>query len=278
MKKLLFLTFTLSFYSYAINTAPEIIEESEYKELTWTYKSDPESLKINSNGVSKVFFKKFLYNKNIIIDKTNVVVENECSYKYTYKKVSPINYWKSNNTASFYREIFKKNGITIGEEVGVITTKDKITNCADMFNEFLLIGDNLILIGGERLVIYSIEKNMIKENKDKAEINNCTSPEQTLEEIFEGVGKITNCYYKDLDIISAYKKYKSDYDEQYLEDNIKLNENLQKNYINDRVNVNYLWESSDKLIIKQLFEGGDTDIVIEKEKKGTKITIYGHPD
>lgn len=267
---------TLLFYSYAINAMPEIIEKTEYKEVVWSYKSDPEALKLNSNGVSKGFFKKFLSNKNIIIDKTNVVVENECSYKYIYKKVSPINYWKSNNTVLFYRETLKKNGITMGEEVGIITTKDKITNCADMFNEFLLIGDNIILIGGERLVIYSIEKNMIKENK--TEINNCTSPEQTLEEIFEGVGKITNCYYKGLDIISAYKKYKSDYDEQYLEDNLKLNENLQKNYINDRVNVNYLWESPEKLIIKQLFEGGDTDIVIEEEKKGTKITIYGHPD
>lgn len=276
MKKLIFLIFTLSFYSYATNTAPEIIEESEHKELTWIYKSDPESLKKNSNGVSKNFFKKFLSNKNITIDKTNVVVDNECDYKYTYKKVRPINYWKSNNAVSFYKEILKKNEITMGDEIGVITTKNKITNCADIFNEFLLIDNNIILIGGERLVIYSIEKNIIKESN--TETNNCTSPEQTLEEIFEGVGKITHCYYKGLDVISAYKKYKSDYDELYLEDHLKLNENLQKNYINDRVNVNYLWNSPKKLIIKQLFEGGDTDIVIEEELKGTKITIYGHPD
>lgn len=278
MKKSLFLMLTLAFYSYAINTTPEIIEKNKYKELTWSYKSDPEELKLNSNGVSTNFFKKFLSNKNIIIDKTNVVVENECNYKYTYKKLSPINYWKSNNTVSFYKEILKKNGIKMSEEVGVITAKDKITNCADIFNEFLLIDNNIILIGGERLVIYSIEKNMIKENNVDIETNNCTSPEQTLEEIFEGVGKTTNCYYKGLDIISAYKKYKSDYNELYLENDLKLNENLQKNYVNDRANINYSWESPDKLIIKQLFEGGDTDIVLEEEKKGTKITIHSHPD
>ena len=67
-------------------------------------------------------------------------------------------------------------------------------------------------------------------------------------------------------------------DEAYLEKVIRVNNNIQKEYTNDAVSVDYNWENPKKLIIEQQFAGGFTEILLEEDQKGTKITIIGHPD
>lgn len=105
----------------------------------------------------------------------------------------------------------------------------------------------------------------------------CSSPEQTMDEVYEH-GAITNCIYTGLSITDAYKKYVSEHDEAYLEKVIRVNNNIQKEYTNDAVSVDYNWENPQKLIIEQQFAGGFTEILLEEDQKGTKITIIGHPD
>lgn len=105
----------------------------------------------------------------------------------------------------------------------------------------------------------------------------CSSPEQTMDEVYE-YGAITNCIYTGLSITDAYKKYVSEHDDAYLEKVIRVNNNIQKEYTNDAVSVDYNWENPKKLIIEQQFAGGFTEILLEEDQKGTKITIIGHPD
>ncbi|HEK0785914.1 TPA: hypothetical protein ACXN3T_000622 [Proteus mirabilis] len=105
----------------------------------------------------------------------------------------------------------------------------------------------------------------------------CSSPEQTMDEVFES-GALTYCVYSGLSIADAYKKYVSEHDEDYLVKTIKMNNNIQKEYTKDDVSVDYKWESPKKLMIEQQFSGGFTEFLLEEDKKGTKITITGHPD
>lgn len=105
----------------------------------------------------------------------------------------------------------------------------------------------------------------------------CSSPEQTMDEVYES-GAITHCIYAGLSITDAYKKYVNEHDEDYLEKTIKVNNNAQKEYIKDDVSVDYKWESPKKLMIEQQFAGGLTEFLLEEDQKGTKITITGHPD
>ena len=105
----------------------------------------------------------------------------------------------------------------------------------------------------------------------------CSSPEQTLDEVFEN-GSLTHCIYTGLSIADAYKKYVNEHDEEYLEKIIKVNNNIQKEYTKDGVFVDYKWENPKKLMIEQQFAGGFSEILLEEDQKGTKITITGHPD
>lgn len=105
----------------------------------------------------------------------------------------------------------------------------------------------------------------------------CSSPEQTMDEVFES-GALTYCVYSGLSIAEAYKKYVNEHDEDYLVKTIKMNNNIQKEYTKDDVSVDYKWESPKKLMIEQQFSGGFTEFLLEEDKKGTKITITGHPD
>lgn len=105
----------------------------------------------------------------------------------------------------------------------------------------------------------------------------CSSPEQTMDEVFES-GALTYCVYSSLSIAEAYKKYVNEHDEDYLVKTIKMNNNIQKEYTKDDVSVDYKWESPKKLMIEQQFSGGFTEFLLEEDKKGTKITITGHPD
>ncbi|MBG3131049.1 hypothetical protein I4674_14810 [Proteus mirabilis] len=105
----------------------------------------------------------------------------------------------------------------------------------------------------------------------------CSSPEQTMDDIYEN-GAITDCVYAELSIADAYKKYVNEHDEDYLVKTIKVNNNIQKEYTKDGVSVDYKWENPQKLMIEQQSAGGFTEFVLEEDKKGTKITITGHPD
>ncbi|QEZ92125.1 MULTISPECIES: hypothetical protein [Proteus] len=105
----------------------------------------------------------------------------------------------------------------------------------------------------------------------------CSSPEQTMDDVYEN-GAITDCVYTGLSIADAYKKYVNEHDEDYLVKTIKVNNNIQKEYTKDGVSVDYKWENPQKLMIEQQFAGGFTELLLEEDQKGTKITITGHPD
>lgn len=105
----------------------------------------------------------------------------------------------------------------------------------------------------------------------------CSSPEQTMDEVYEH-GAITHCVYVGLSITEAYNKYVNEHDEDYLDKTINVSSNIQKEYTKDAVSVDYKWESPKKLMIEQQFAGGFTEFVLEEDQQGTKITIVSHPD
>ncbi|WP_193072072.1 hypothetical protein [Pseudomonas sp. FME51] len=121
---------------------------------------------------------------------------------------------------------------------------------------------------------------LLAENKmDKVIVHDkyCSSPEQTMDEVYE-YGAITDCIYTGLSITEAYEKYVIEHDEAYLEKAVNVNNNIQKEYTEESVTVDYKWENPKKLMIEQQFAGGFTEIMLEEDQKGTKITITGHPD
>lgn len=129
----------------------------------------------------------------------------------------------------------------------------------------------VVLLYSSALFAETQTENMIVHDKY------CSSPEQTMDEVFEN-GALTNCIYAGLSIADAYKKYVNEHDEDYLVKTIKVNNNIQKEYTKDEVSVDYKWENPKKLRIEQQFSGGFTEFVLEEDQKGTKIMIIGHPD
>ncbi|QAV24550.1 hypothetical protein [Proteus hauseri] len=105
----------------------------------------------------------------------------------------------------------------------------------------------------------------------------CSSPKQTMDEIYEN-GARTYCVYQGMSLLDAYKKYINEHDEEYLEKTLKLNVNREKEYADGSISVVYKWESPRRLVIEQQFSGGSTDFLFEENKAGTKITITGYPD
>ena len=82
-------------------------------------------------------------------------------------------------------------------------------------------------------------------------------------------------------LLNSYKKYRDglqiDY-KKYLLDTIFTNENLTKKCDNGCIEVDYKWSGPHMLIIKQDFNGGETEIHFIEETNGTRVITKSYPD
>ncbi|EQA3420750.1 hypothetical protein ACX1JO_004381, partial [Cronobacter dublinensis] len=89
------------------------------------------------------------------------------------------------------------------------------------------------------------------------------------------------CFYKDKDIISAYKVYREGLDsnnKRILLEVIQENQNNIMKYDNDSVEVSYEWIGRDELDVRQRYDGGEILLHFVKGKGGTKVTREISPD
>lgn len=290
MKKYFILfCFVFTPLTYASSSVPKIVLNSKEKQITWKVNSLGEQViegidlheRDNHSGMLQ-FLRDFVKENKIIITPEMVTIRyssfdlNPCQYTYNYREILPNEYWESINPSKSFNRILSKYGVSPNDLVGIIESIEDNSGCRVDEKNFLLINDKIIFSYNGWWVFFSTIKNepdpVVKKNQY------CSSPEQTPEEIFEGAGYRTDCFYNGFSLLKAYDQYRLDYDIDYLENNIRLNENHIKEYAENGVSVEYKWISSNKLIIDQQFQGGSTNIIIEQELNGTKITSYGHPD
>lgn len=274
---------------YASNSVPQIVLKSEGKKITWEVSSLGEQI-IEDSGLygndshtnMLQFVTDFVKENKIIITPEMVTIRysssdlNPCQYTYNYSEILPKDYWESFNQSKLLIRTLSKYKVSSNDLIGVIESIEDNSGCRIDEKKFLLINDKIIFSYNGWWVFFST----IKNEPDPVAKKNpyCSSPEQTPEEIFEGEGYRIDCYYNEFPLLKAYDQYRLDHDIDYLENDIELNKNYIKEYTKNGVSVEYKWISPQKLIIDQQFQGGNTDIIIEQESNGTKITSYGHPD
>lgn len=268
---------------------PELVLDSKEKKVTWKLSSLGEQAMMyrtpyyeRSEESILEYVKAYIKENRVIVTPEEVIIRssssdlNPCQYAYNYAQLSSQDYWGSIKQSEASNRTLSKYGVNTNNLVGVIEAKGGSSGCRRDQEKFLLIGDKIMFSYEGRWVFFSIIKNepdpVAKKNKY------CTSPEQTPEEIFEGEGRRIDCFYNEFSLLKAYTQYRLDYDTDYLEKSIKLSKNHKKEYPENGAYVDYKWVSPKKLIINQLFQGGNTEIVIEQESNGTKITSYARPD
>lgn len=268
---LIFILFFLN--ARAETVSPELVTNPKptiWKNYVISERIDPQGEDVDKNIVDEKF-----KNKTVSLDNENVTITGVCRYKFNKEKMSPIKYWKSKNTVDLYKRFFSTYNVKLNDELILITPMNPSVDCEYPFSYFIEVNDSLIFVLKNRAVIYSLGNEAMS-----APTGECTHKNQTPEQVYEN-GDIDECYYKSVNIVDAYRRYRNGMtgeSSKYLQGDIVSNKDFSMKCYDGCINVEYKWNGSDNLTIKQLFDGGETDISFITEKKGVRVITKSFPD
>lgn len=278
MYKVFIICFLLIFSSVA-NARVESEIESVVDKNTVTWKhyvvSDlimPGGKDITEESVSYV--NNVFNGKRINIDRVNVNIPGTCKYEYYMESITPLKYWHSQKTVDLYVKLLSKYNVTLNGDVILITPTRPSNKCGYPFSYFIKVDESLVFVLNNRMVIYSQNEN--GEKSDDIE-NHDDVDSQMMDEY----GSVSESFYHGDTLLDAYGKYRdgltTDY-KNHLVEKILLNKDFTMKCENGCIEVDYNWSGPDKLIIKLMFEGGETEIDFLKEAQGTKVLTKSSPD
>ncbi|CNG10849.1 hypothetical protein [Yersinia similis] len=231
---------------------------------------DPQGEDVAEYLVNEVF-----KGREIVIDNTTVTVNGVCKYEYSKEKMTPLQYWNSQKTVDLYKTFLSGYNVKLKNTLGLITPVNPSIECVYPFSYFIEVDNSLVFVLKNRAIIYS----QVNE-EDKVSVVACAHKEQTPEQIYEH-GYIVDCYYKNMDILDSYQKYRSSLvsdDRAHLQEKIALNKSFSMKCDNGCIVVEYKWNGPDHLVITQQFDGGETRIYFSKEEQGSRIVTKSFPD
>ncbi|MDX7988109.1 hypothetical protein FE392_12320 [Xenorhabdus sp. 12] len=296
------LSLLLSFFK---SFAHEVNLEHEFRYITWKgpYFSNVITDYNSSSELEKV--KKTFLGKNIFFTDGYVNITNACKYKYIAKKKTPIEIWMSDKTVDFYRHFLAKYSINIDSTTYTVLTLDNDDSCESEFSEFNIIDDTIMFINNDRAIFYFAlpdersEQDVFKSNSEaqnmtmrsfnalvKDNYNNmehgdtlCKNIEIQPEELL-GYESMTGCFFRGMNIVNSYLKYREKFNinNETLPEKIIENKNLEFKCEIECISVNFNWENERRLIVTQFFAGGETKLFFTQETYGTKIITKYDPD
>lgn len=259
--KLMALSFSLFFISqvYA-NTAKEQ-ESAIWGSYVISEPIEPSGENRDIGLVDDVF-----KNKTISIDGSHVVVGDLCNYKFSKEELTPIAYWNSKGSVKIYKGILEKYNVGSFSKVELFTPMEPSNKCPYPFSYFIKINKNLIFTQSNRLVIYSQGVQSITEGE-------CAHKKQTLEQVYEN-GDINTCKFKGVNVVDAYNKYRknaNNINASTLSEEISPNKDNIIKCDSGCIEINYIWNGPDHLVVKQQFEGGETVVSFDKKDFGVLV-------
>lgn len=203
-----------------------------------------------------------------------VNIAGACHYEYTKNTRSPIKHWHSEKTVALYRQRLAENNITLGDAVSLITPRSPSTDCPYPFSYFQQVGENLIFVVNNRMIIYSPDIQVPKDNTGPI----CTRKEQTPDQFFEEGGEV-GCTYPKLNMAETYKVWRK----SGMEDKEQLpktlpNKNREITFKEICISATYTWEDTGKLKIVRQFAGGETHTYFNQIPIGTQVITHSFPD
>lgn len=270
-KHLLILLLALISFTTSATTIPVMAGNSMiWDKFRISERIDPKGEDVTKDSINDIF-----KGKKIIIDNTNITVSGACKYEYSRENMTPLEYWHSQKTVNLYKQILSDHNVKLSSELNLITPVSPSVECVYPFSYFIEADNSLIFVLKNRAIIYS------QKNEEKSVFDDeCKHKEQTPEQIVEN-GDIDECYYKNLNVLNSYKKYRERLTgdrKKYLRKKINLNENFTMKCDNGCITVIYKWNGSDNLVITQQFEGGETVISFSKEAHGCQVVTKSFAD
>jgi hypothetical protein len=247
----------------------------------------------NQNSVSQNKSVEQLFNGKIVFFNNDTLsISNACSYKYAAQKMIPLEYWGNKQTVSYYESFFSDYNIKLDGGILEISPINPSENCDFPFYEFVILDDIVVFIYKNQAILYfKTEKDLIDHRKVDYKVVSSIVNKNSEKESFIKKCKdierdentydtIHECYYKEINILDAYKKYRDDLVEgkNYLLETVTINKNVVMKCDNGCIEVNYKWNGPDDLIIVQQFNGGETEIHFSKDEQGTKVITKSSPD
>lgn len=270
------------FFSAMVNAGVEndTASSTENETLTWRNYVISEPITPEGEYVTKESISELFKGKVISIDKTTVNVSEECRYKYNIKNTTPILYWHSEKTAKLYSDLLYGYNIRLNNLVSLITPKATPSGCDYPFSYFIRVDNSLIFYLKNRMIIYRSDSEIKYTRKNSFDDNFRVLKKKPSIQADE-YEQVEEVFYQEMDLLNSYKKYRDslqiDY-KKYLLDTIFTNENLTKKCDDGCIEVDYKWSGPHVLIIKQDFNGGETEIHFIEENHGTRIITKSYPD
>lgn len=291
LMKISTLTFLLFFagplYVYG-STIENIVQKKEHSE--WRYFfiseiSEGESDRSPSEKVVKLFDgKKIIFNGDLLS------ITDACTYKYDSELKTPLSFWKSYKTISFYEVFFSGHKIKMPKSFLDITPTNPLEKCDFPFSEFIVLDDKIIFFYEHNAVFYFKSEQELKYHEKSSTLNNGSVDEKPIasksicKEIESSVDDYSSseeCFYKNMSVIDTYMEYRKesiDYDKKYLQNKIISNKNFSTKCDDGCISVIYKWNGPDNLVITQQFDGGETEISFRKEAQGCRVVTKLFPD
>ena len=231
----------------------------------------------------------FLKERKITIN-NNVLHVGNVSCQVINKKITPMGYWMSERTISFYRDFFKKNDVILSDELNYISAANPDSECQRPFSEFIEMNGDLILFYKNRVIWYYPEndRRLVKDNyninREKPVESSdgvvCENSSNEVDVVYQQ-GFIMSCFYPGVDLISAYNKsregYKQDKAIKMLKSEIKRGKN-ESVVISSDFTFDYRWNSTNELEIIVEQPGGTTTLIYQQKKSGTSVKSISSPD
>jgi|LNAP01.1.fsa_nt_gb hypothetical protein len=232
------------------------------------------------------------FSKKGITFKDNILyVEGLFSCEIVDEKETPVNYWHSAKTASFYRDFLKKYSIRLDNEIDVITTTDPNSQCQLPFSEFIKTDNALMLTYKNRAIWYFTDDdarlNQIKNQKKvkmlSESVNKIICKETSNEmDLVYTEGYIVTCIYPKTDVLSAYLSFREEHKAEEVFSQLKKSLTLGKNEkikILPDFFIQYNWKSNNnELEIDILQQGGETKLNFKKASEDTIVKKISFPD
>ncbi|MFS7198151.1 hypothetical protein AB6866_23045 [Rahnella inusitata] len=269
------------FFSAMVNAsvANDMVSPTEKESSTWRDYMISEPIISEGEYATKESISALFKGKRISIDKTMVNVSEVCRYKYNIKNITPILYWHSEKTVRLYSDLLYKYNIRLNNLVSLITPAATSNECDYPFTYFIIVDNSLIFSLKNRMIIYHSDSEIKKHRNSSDDDFRVTKKTPSLQaDEYEQIEEVFN---QEMDLINSYKKYRDslqiDY-KKHLVGTIFTNVDLTKKCDNGCIKVDYKWSGPHVLIIKQDFNGGETEIHFIEENHGTRIITKSYPD
>lgn len=234
---------------------------------SWKYESVTAGIVNGESGHPESFYKQTLGDKPISVMGNEVRFSDDCRLSFSPYFQKPINYYHSAKSVEFYTALFTPAGIQMPEELTLLATKSSSGECIIDKPEFIYLGNKLAFFYEDKMVIYS---RVDGATAAKSVIEKCESVPQNSDEYHSQ----TRCFYPAMSLEETYKRYNS----ENLVPTLKPGEDFVIEKLGDTDSVEYTWDGSQVLKIKQNFPGGITEFLFVADKSGTTVTKNDYPD